>query len=156
MTMKEYMKQGHRLNERINLKLRELRELREAACSPGSTWNTEDRVVTSRLEEAPFVRQLERIERMEAEINREIDQLADLKAQMKQMFRKAGRTKISYELVLIYRDLEGMSWGEISRIMNASVSTVKRWRQEALPLLTLPENPIVIGEDGVSRDDGIE
>ena len=156
MTIKEYMKQGHRLNERINLKLRELRELREAACSPGSTWNTEDRVITSRLEEAPFVRQLERIERMEAEINREIDQLADLKAQMKQMFRWAGKVKSEYELVLIYRDLEGMSWGEISRIMKASVSTAKRWHEQALGLLTLPENPIVIGEDGVSGNLGIE
>lgn len=143
MTITEYLEQGRKLDQRIHYSLWKLKNLRKAACLPGSTWHTEDMVSTSRLEEAPFVGRLEQIDHMEEDINREIRQLTALKAQIAEVIRGAGRN--DYQLVLAYRELEGMSWGQISDLMMCSVSTAQRWHRLALARLTLPENPIIIG-----------
>lgn len=136
MSITEFLEQGRKLNERIRYKRRKLDELEVASRSTGSGWNTEDRVIVSRREEAPFVRFAEAKEKLQGEIR----QLEDLREQIEQMFRDTGRG--DYEMVMIYRYLEGMSWGQISEEMMCSVSTAKRWHREAIPLLLLPENPI--------------
>ena len=49
-----------------------------------------------------------------------------------------------HQLVLIYRYLEGKSWEQIAQNMNAGKSTVKRWHNEAIQMVKMPEEPIYI------------
>lgn len=79
MKAKEYLKHLKRLDTIINQKLQELSDLRLKMASPPGIDYSKDRVQTSPSGEAPFVRIMDRVMELEAEINDEVDRFVDEK-----------------------------------------------------------------------------
>ena len=82
MTVKEYLRQAYRLDHRIDSDISEMERLREMACSIGAP-GFEEHYDPNHPTEAPFIRALEKVWKLEEKINAEIDRLVDLKAQMR-------------------------------------------------------------------------
>lgn len=142
MKVEIYLKQGRLLDQKINCNLRRLQEMKAGVCSISSPIIHQDKVQQASSGDAPFVKALIRIDEMQEHINREVDQLVDLRTQMDETIRSVDSDK--HQLVLIYRYLEGKSWEQIAQNMNAGKSTVKRWHNEAIQMVKMPEEPIYI------------
>ena len=140
MDVETYLKQGRLLDQRINYHLRKLSELRQTAYMISSPQISGCKVQNSHTGEAPFEKALERIEAMEERINQEIDLLVDLQEQIEGVIGQLESEE--HQMILKYRYLEGLPWDEIGELLNISISTVKRWNQNALLMLKMPENPI--------------
>lgn len=141
MTVKEYLHQAYRLDQKINSDLEEVSALREMASSVSSPQLTE-RVQTSRKGDAPFVRCLEKIMELEEKINREIDLLVELKKEIRSVISTVEDT--DERLVLKYRYIHNYTWEQIGNELHADSRTVRRWHGKALLHVTLPEKPIEI------------
>lgn len=77
MKAKEYLQQLQRLDTVMNQKIREADDLRLKSCSIGSIDYSKERVQSSPPGNAPFVKMIDRIIDLEAEINAEIDKYFD-------------------------------------------------------------------------------
>ena len=142
MDVETYLKQGRLLDQRINYHLRKLSELRQTAYMISSPQISGCKVQNSHTGEAPFEKALERIEAMEERNNQEIDLLVDLQEQIEGVIGQLDSEE--HQMILKYRYLEGLPWDEIGELLNISISTVKRWNQNALLMLKMPENPIFL------------
>ena len=141
MTAKEYLKQAYRLDHRIDSDIAEMERLREMACSVGSP-GFEEHHNPNRPIEAPFVRVLEKVWRMEEKINAEIDRLVDLKAQIRGVIEAVSDP--NERMVLRYRYIHNMTWERIGDELHAGETSIRRWHASALSHVVLPENPIII------------
>lgn len=141
MTVKEYLQQTDRLNQRINACVAESRSLRALATSISSPGYGE-KVRHSRDTEAPFVKQLERISALEDRINADIDLLITLKEQIHGMLDTL--TNQDERLIIQYRYVLGYHWDKIATILEMEVPSVHRRHRRALANLTLPENYVCI------------
>lgn len=141
MTTKEYLRQAYRLDLKINSDIEEVARLRDMATSITSPV-LGDKVQTSRMGDAPFVRSVEKILLLEERINQEIDTLVDLKEQMRGVIEAVPDT--DERMVLRYRYVHNLTWEQIGNEMNADARTVRRWHGNALLHVVLPENPIRI------------
>ena len=141
MTIRDYLFQAYRLDQRIDSNIREVSTLRKMMGSISSPV-LGDRVQTTRPAEAPFVRSLEKIMALEEKINSEIDLLVSLKEQIRGVIAAVPDT--DERMVLSYRYVHNLTWEEISDELNESVSTVKRRHRSALDHAVLPENFIQV------------
>ena len=141
MTAKEYLKQAYRLDHRIDSDIAEMERLREMACSVGSP-GFEEHHNPNRPTEAPFVRVLEKVWRMEEKINAEIDRLVDLKAQIRGVIEAVSDP--NERMVLRYRYIHNMTWERIGDELHAGETSIRRWHANALSHVVLPDVPIVI------------
>ena len=141
MTIRDYLFQAYRLDQRIDSNIREVSTLRKMMGSISSPV-LGDRVQTTRPAEAPFVRSLEKIMALEEKINSEIDLLISLKEQIRGVIAAVPDT--DERMVLSYRYVHNLTWEEISDELNESVSTVKRRHRSALDHAVLPENFIQV------------
>ena len=116
MTVKEYLHQAYRLDQRIKSDTMEAQNLREMAGSVSAIQYDKDRVQTSRNTEAPFVRTLEKLWTLEKKIAGELEMLSDLKKQIR----------------------------EVIEAVCAEARTIRRWHGKALLHVTLPDDPIII------------
>ncbi len=137
----EYLHQAYRLDHKINSDIEELARLREMSVSISSPQLTE-RVQTSRLAEAPFVRCVYKIRELEEKINAEVDLYVDLKREIRSVIEKVENT--DEQMVLRYRYIHNMTWEQIGDELHADRSTVRRWHGAALQHVVMPENPIAI------------
>ena len=98
MTAKEYLRQAHRLDERINAHIAELEGLRDMSTRIQGC-GFEEHISGTRSTDPPFVRVLVKIIDMQHHINDEIDQLVDLKAEMDRAIRCGNtNTECVYDL----------------------------------------------------------
>ena len=141
MTTREYLKQAYRLDHKINSDIEEVARLRAMASSISSPI-LGDKVQTSRSAHAPFAKSVEKIYRMEAQIDHEIDTLVDLKQQMRDVIAAVPDT--DERLVLRYRYIHNMTWEQIGIELNADARTIRRWHTEAILHVELPDVPIII------------
>jgi len=141
MTSKEYLRQAYRLDLKISSDIEEVTRLREMAGSISSPLQG-DKVQTSCKGDAPFVRGVEKIMRLEDKINREIDTLVSLKSQMRDVIAAVPDT--DERMVLRYRYIHNMTWEQIGNELNADKSTIRRWHGAALMHVVLPDHPIEI------------
>ncbi len=141
MTIRDYLSQAYRLDQRIDSNIREVSCLRKMMGSISSP-TFGDKVQTSRPAEAPFVRTVEKIMALEEKINSEIDLLVSLKEQIRGVIAAVSDT--DERMVLSYRYIHNLTWEEISDELDESVSTVKRRHKSALSHAELPENFIQI------------
>lgn len=137
MTAKEYLSQAYRLDQRINNSIKEAVRLREMAMNLRSP-SFEPNYDASPSTEAPFVRPLERVLELEEHINAEVDALVELKAQIHQVIDTAENN--NEKIILRYRYLDNMTWAEIGAAMNADASSVRRWHNNALAHVAIPED----------------
>ncbi len=142
MTVKEYLRQAYRLDNRIHSDIAEVENLRELAGSVGSV-GFEERVNNpNRSAEAPFVKCLEKMWELEAKIDKETEKLISLKAQIRDVISKV--TDVDEQMVLRYRYIHNMSWEQIGNEMYVDERTVRRWHGQALLHVKMPENPVII------------
>lgn len=142
MNVKDYLSQGYLLDQRINYNLQRLQQMRAAMDGVGSPRLGDVRVRTSQDGEAPFVKAYMRMAELDERINREIDLLVDLRNQIDEVIGSVESEK--HHMLLLYRYVEGQSWEEISYRFRAGESTVRRWHEEALRMVKMPEDPIII------------
>ncbi len=141
MTSKEYFRQAYRLDQRINLNIAELDELRAMACNITSSALSE-KVARSRDGNAPFVKAIERITKLEQEIDAEVDTFVNLKEQMRAVIESVSNP--NEKLVLHYRYTMNYTWERIGEELHSDRTTVYRWHNNALKNVVLPDNPIKI------------
>ena len=141
MTPKEYLRQAYRLDHRINSDIAEMERLQEMLGTVSSP-SLEEHYNPNRPTEAPFIRRLEKVWELQDKINREIDRLIDLKAQMRDVI--ATVSDADEQMVLRYRYIHNMTWEQIGDELHADRTTVFRWHNVALQHITLPEEPITI------------
>ena len=142
MNVKDYLRQGRLLDQRINYNLRRLKEMRagpDGLCSPQIR---ADKVQTSPDGDPPFVKALMRMSELNERIDQEIDLLVDLRNQIDATVRTVDND--DYQMLLLYRYIENRTWEDIRAELGVGKTTAKRWHQEALQMVRMPENPIVI------------
>ena len=141
MTIKEYLKQAYRLDQRINSDIAEVERLRMMACSI-QTPGFEEHHNPNHATEAPFTRSLEKIWELEKKIDAEIDKLVDLKAQIRAVIETVPDP--NERMVLRYRYIHNMTWEQIGDELHAGETSIRRWHGAALAHVVLPKNPIII------------
>ena len=141
MTVKEYLRQAYRLDHRIDSDIAEMERLRAMACSIGAP-GYEEHYDPNHPTEAPFIRALEKVWKLEEKINSEIDRLVDLKAQMRGVIEAVSDP--DERMVLRYRYIHNMTWEKIGDVLHADRTTVYRWHNTAIRHVVLPDDPIQI------------
>ncbi len=136
MTAKEYLKQAKLLDAQINSLLREIDYWRDLSTRvSGSSF--EAHYNPNRPTEAPFVHALDMIDETEREIDRKLQMLVKLKAEISRAIDRLSNRE--ERMVLRYRYLNDCSWEEISTLMNVSERTVYRIHGTALQNFSVPE-----------------
>ena len=136
MNAKEYLSQVMYIDQRINSKLEQVMTLREAATKATATLTDMPR------SDSPNLRSMEdtivKIIDLENEINRDIDQLVDLKAEARRLINQVKEP--DQQLVLELRYLCYKSCNEIMVELGCSEPTVYRLHGEALKKIAVPES----------------
>lgn len=135
MTVKEYLGQAYRLDQRINSKLEQVASLNELATKCTSTLTGMPRNPnrgTSTMADA-----VGKIVDLQAEINRDIDRLVDLKREMVRLIKAVDNTE--YQTLLELRYLCFKTWEQIAVDMGYNVRHVYRLHDEAMEKIVLPQ-----------------
>lgn len=128
MTVKEYLSQAKFLDQRINSKIQQVAVLNDLATKATSTLTGMPRNpnhATSTMEEA-----ITKIIDLQAEINRDIDTLVDLKRDLSATIKAVGNTE--YQTVLEKRYLCFQSWEQIAVEMGYDLRWLYRIHGKAL------------------------
>lgn len=135
MTAKEYLGQAYRLDQRINSKLEQVASLNELATKCTSTLTGMPRNPnrgTSTMADA-----IGKIIDLQAEINRDIDRLVDLKREMVKLIKAVDNTE--YQTLLELRYLCFKTWEQIAVDMGYNVRHVYRLHDEAVESIVVPK-----------------
>jgi hypothetical protein len=135
MTVKEYLGQAYRLDQRINSKLEQIASLNELATKCTSTLTGMPRNPnrgTSTMADA-----IGKIIDLQAEINRDIDRLVDLKREMVKLIKAVDNTE--YQTLLELRYLCFKTWEQIAVDMGYNVRHVYRLHDEAVESIVVPK-----------------
>ena len=134
MTTKEYLSQAYRLDQRINSKLEQVASLNELATKCTSTLTGMPRNPnrsTSTMADA-----VGKIIDLQAEINRDIDRLVDLKREMVTVIKAVGNTE--HQTLLELRYLCFRTWEQIAVDMGYSIQHIYRLREKAYDEIRVP------------------
>lgn len=110
MTVKDYLGQAYRIDNRINSKLEQISSLRELATKATSTLTDMPRNPSRNTHpmESIIIKMIE----LEAEINNDIDTLVDLKREIVKLIKSIGNTE--HQTLLELRYLCFKSWEQIA------------------------------------------
>ena len=128
MRAKEYLMQAYRLDQRINAKLDQVSSLNDLATKATTTITGMPKSpsqASSRLEAT-----VAKIVDLQEAINRDIDDLVDLKHGIVSLIRGIGNTE--YQTVLEKRYLCFMAWEQIAVDMNYSMPHLYKIHSQAL------------------------
>jgi len=134
MTAREYLSQAHRLDQRIDAKIAQVATLNELATKCTSTLTGMPRNPnrgTSTMADAVC-----KIIDLQAEINRDIDSLVDLKREMVAVIKAVEN--IEHQTLLEKRYLCYQTWEQIAVDMGYSVRQLYRLHDEALENVVVP------------------
>ena len=134
MTVKEYLGQAYRLDQRINSKLEQVASLNDLATKCTYTLTGMPRNPnrgTSTMADA-----VAKIVDLQAEINRDIDRLVDLKREMVRLIKAVDNTE--YQTLLELRYLCFKTWEQISVDMGYSIQHIYRLREKAYDEIHVP------------------
>lgn len=127
MNVKEYLEQAKYLDMRINSKVEQLSTLNDLATKCTVTLSDMPRNPnkgTSNMEDT-----IVKIIDLQEEINRDIDQLVDLKREIMVVIKKISN--VEYQTILENRYLSFMSWEQIAVEMKYSIQQIYRLRDRA-------------------------
>lgn len=136
MTVKEYLGQAYRLDQRINSKLEQLESLNGLATKCTSTLTGMPKNPsrsTSMVADA-----VAKIVDLQVEINRDIDLLVDLKCDMVRIIKSVDNAE--YQTLLELRYLCFKTWEQIAVDMNYCIDNVYRIHRKAIHAVVLPKN----------------
>ncbi len=128
MTTKEYLSQTYRIDQRINSKLEQIKNLRELATKATSTLNTTGVPSNKNVHsmEDIIVKMLD----LEYEINNDIDTLVDLKAEIISKIKQVDDPE--YRMLLELRYLCFKKWEHIAVEMGYDLRWIHRLHNKAL------------------------
>lgn len=135
MSPKQYLRQAYRLNELLNSETEELSLLRQFVNNI-TTSDLSKKPSGSKNKDAPYTNAVNRIVDLEAKINREIDEYARLKDEIRETIN--GLTDNDEKLLLRCRYVNFLTWNEICEKMNISMRTVHRIHASALKNIKIP------------------
>lgn len=128
MTAKEYLSQARYLDARINTKIKQLEALNTLATSATSVLTGmphSPNKATSKMADI-----VDKIVDLQAEINRDIDSLVDLKGEMRSKLEMVPAE--DYKAILEMRYLCFMSWEQIASNLGLSVPYTYKLHDRAL------------------------
>ena len=128
MTAKEYLSQARYLDARINTKIKQLEALNTLATSATSVltgMTHSPNKATSKMADI-----VDKIVDLQAEINRDIDALVDLKGEMRSKLEMVPAE--DYKAILEMRYLCFMSWEQIASNLGLSVPYTYKLHDRAL------------------------
>ena len=135
MTAVEYLSQAYRLDIRINSKIEQVASLNDLAMKATS--------VATGMPHNPnkgastMADTIDKIIDLQEEINRDIDTLVDLKAEIVTVIKAVCNTE--YQTLLEKRYLNYMSWESIAVDMGYSIQHLYRLREKAYAEVRVPE-----------------
>lgn len=135
MTAKEYLNQAYRLDQRINSKIEQVETLNSLAMKCTATLS--DMPKSPNRCSSGFENTIIKIIGLQEEINRDIDNLVDLKAEIVQTIKAVKNTE--YQTLLEQRYLCFKSWEEIAEAMHYGIDNVFKLHQKALKCIDVPE-----------------
>lgn len=136
MTVKEYLGQAYRLDQRINSKLEQVASLNNLATKCTSTLTgmpKNSSQSTSMVADA-----IAKIVDLQAKINSDIDILVDLKCEMVRIIKSVDNAE--YQTLLELRYLCFKTWEQIAVDMNYCIDNIYRIHRKALLAVTLPKS----------------
>jgi len=128
MTAKEYLSQAHRIDQRINSKLEQVRSLRSLAEKATATMSNTPKSNTSNVSRMEDV--IVKMVDLEAEINADIDALVDLKREIITTIKRLASTE--HQTLLELRYLCFMRWEAIAVEMSYSPQHMFRLHDAAI------------------------
>lgn len=134
MTAKEYLSQAHRLDQRIDAKIAQVKSLNDLATKCTATITGMPRNPNgggSTMETAVC-----KIIDLQDEINRDIDRLVDLKREIMEVIKAVADTE--YQILLEKRYLCFHTWEQIAVDMGYNVRHLYRIHDEALDKVRIP------------------
>lgn len=129
MQVEKLLKEIRFIDDRINSKLRQLDQLRKQIGSVKSFDYSKDRVQESNRPGSAIEDLVAKICDLEMEITKEIDRLADNKAEAMAYISEIGGVRGT---VLEMRYLENMGWDKIAYTLGRSVRCIFNWHKEAI------------------------
>ena len=133
MTIKEYLSQAYRIDQRINSKLEQVSSLRELAVKATSTLS--DTYSSGNGNKQKIEGVIVKIIDLEHEIDEEIDRLVDLKQEIVSLIKKVKNPE--YQTLLELRYLNFKTWEQIATEMHYSIQHTFRIHDKALSLLRI-------------------
>ena len=134
MTAKEYLGQAYRLDQRINSKLQQIESLRSLTQRVTVAYGGE--VVSHTRNVTSMQDTIVRLMQAEEELNREIDRLVDLKAEIMCVIKAVASPE--HQTLLELRYLCFKPWKVIADRMGYNVRHVYRLHDEAVESITIP------------------
>ena len=134
MTAKEYLGQAYRLDQRINSKLEHVMSLRTLATKATSTLSDTPPSGTRNVHRMEDI--IVKIIEMENEINRDIDNLVDLKREMVSVIKAVTDPELQTLLELRYLCFK--SWEQIAVEMEYSIQHIFRLHDKSIKEIVLP------------------
>ena len=134
MNAKEYLGQAYRLDQRISSKLEQVASLNELATKCTSTLTGMPR--NPNRDTSTMADAVGKIIDLQAEINRDIDRLVDLKREMVLVIKAVDNTE--YQTLLELRYLCFRTWEQIAVDMGYSIQHIYRLREKAYDKIRVP------------------
>ena len=134
MTVKEYLSQAYRIDQRINSKLEQVASLRALATKATSTLSDTPPSGSRNVQSMENV--IVKIIDLENEINEDIDTLVDLKREITRRVKSIPNAE--YQLLLEKRYLCFMPWEKIAVDMGYSIQHIYRLHDWALREFPVP------------------
>jgi len=135
MTAKEYLGQAYRLDQRINSKIEQIASLNELATRCTYTLTGMPRNPSPSV--SPMADAICKIIDLEAEINRDIEKLVDLKRDIVRIIKAVDNAE--YQTLLELRYLCFKTWEQIAVDMGYNVRHVYRIHDEAVEKIVIPQ-----------------
>ena len=133
MSIKEYLSQAYRIDQRINSKLDQVQSLRELTVKATSTLS--DTYSSGNGNKQKMEGVIVKIIDLEHEIDEEIDRLVDLKQEIVSLIKKVKNPE--YQTLLELRYLNFKTWEQIASEMHYSIQHTFRIHDKALSLLRI-------------------
>ena len=124
MTVKEYLGQGYRLEQRIYLSRLELEQLRELAKTVSAVGYDEH---------------------FNASRSMMLENLLQFKKELKTIISSIENK--DERLVMYYRYCSNMRWTDIADRLGWDARTIKRWHNKAIAKISIPDNPTIVDEN---------
>lgn len=128
MSIKEYLSQAYRLDQRINSKLEQIKSLRDLAAKATSALS--DVCVSGSKNKQQMENVIVKMIDLENEIDDDIDKLIDLKREIVSMIKQIKNPE--YQTLLELRYLCFRTWEQIAVEMNYGIDNIFKLHQKAL------------------------
>ena len=137
-TVKEYLQQGYRIDQRINSKIAQVTGLHELATKATATLSDMPGNATPNTHRMEDI--IVKMVDLENEINSDIDSLMDLKAEMVSVIKNVRNPELQTLLELRYLCFK--TWEQIAVEMNYGIENIYRLHREALKNISIPHKTI--------------